>query len=341
MAKAKSPHVSEPFLEPFLQTSFDPAAYLNESLPGLSSALSSGANPAVKLNSVSLSELSSQTQNLLSQLNTQTSRLSNILTQMTDDILRSGGRLAYQVEVLRGETLGLSETLTEGLEHDIAKFVPQGLDTGRVDAIGSPSARKSPESTRAKAAIEAKFNGSEDLVTTPSAPYLSQLRTLTQVRARLESVIKIFGEAMQWTIPPSELSLTSSLISVSAPEPGADSQSREEKGREYAEKLRKEIADLVAGTTPNHDGHEAAMTRIQALRDLAQVWKGTSEEKARVKFVENLAKLADDKQRAMQRDSSTNRQRDARSASPAKQPQSSRFNGPEKSYSLLDRLYLD
>jgi hypothetical protein len=33
--------------------------------------------------------------------------------QLTDEILRSGGRLAYEVEVLRGETIGLSETLTE------------------------------------------------------------------------------------------------------------------------------------------------------------------------------------------------------------------------------------
>src|SRR6202012_2923462 len=72
-------------------------------------------------------DLSSQTQDLLSQLNAHTTRLSAILTQLTDDILRSGGRLAYQVEVLRGETIGLTETLTDGLKDDITRFVPSGV----------------------------------------------------------------------------------------------------------------------------------------------------------------------------------------------------------------------
>lgn len=339
MAGAKSSHVSEPFLQPFLQPSFDPASYLNETLPDLLTASSSTQAPALKLNSVPLAELSSQTQNLLSQLNAQTSRLSNILTQLTDDILRSGGRLAYQVEVLRGETLGLSETLSESLQHDIAKFVPQGLDLDSVDATASPSAARSPESAVSKPVKVGKVLTAEESTSASTPAYLEQLRTLTQVRARLESVIKVFGEAMQWTIPPSELSSMSSLISVSAPEPGADSQSREGKGREYAEKLRKEIADLVAGTTSDDDGHDAAMVRIQALRDLAQVWKGTSEEKARTKFVESLVKLADDSQRARQRDSSSSRQRDGRSVSPRKQPPPR--NGADKTYSILDRLYLD
>lgn len=97
-------------LEPFLQPgAFDAADYLNSTL-----------NP--KLN---LSELSSQTQNLLSQLNAQTSRLTAILTQLTDDILRSGARLAYEVDLLRGEAIGLSEALNEGLQDDIALFVPE------------------------------------------------------------------------------------------------------------------------------------------------------------------------------------------------------------------------
>lgn len=97
-------------LEPFLQPGpFDAADYLNATL-----------NP--KLN---LPELSSQTQNLLSQLNAQTSRLTAVLTQLTDDILRSGARLAYEVDLLRGEAIGLSEALNEGLQNDIALFVPE------------------------------------------------------------------------------------------------------------------------------------------------------------------------------------------------------------------------
>lgn len=281
---AKSQHVSDAFIEPFLRPSFDPATYLNDVLPGLS------AGPAVpasvlKAGTVPLPELYSQTNALVSQLNTHTSRLSNVLTQMTDDILRSGGRLAYQVEVLRGETIGLSETLTESLQNDLATFgttnLPLKSSLDRNDAADP----KSPVTSR---------DGNRTAVTQAAPPaHLAQLRTLSQVRARLDSVIKVFGDAMHWTIPPSEVSLGSSLISVAAPEPGTENQSQEDKGREHAERIRREIADLVAG----NDGYEAAMVRIEALRDLAQVWKGTSEEKARVKFVESLVKLADEKRR--------------------------------------------
>ena len=53
---------------------------------------------------------------------------------------------------------------------------------------------------------------------------------------------------MQWPLAPSELSLASSFISVSAPETGDDndSRSREEKGKAYTEKLKSEINDLLA-----------------------------------------------------------------------------------------------
>lgn len=322
MATARSQHVSEPFLEPFLRQSFDPAAFLNEALPGLSTVGGSGS----RAGAVSLPELSSQTQTLLSQLNAQTSRLLNVLTQLTDDILRSGGRLAYQVELLRGETIGLSETLTESLQQDLARFgIESVLPGGDSLLAGSDSATKSPN--------VAKPPHQNGIPSSTTPEHLTHLRMLAQVRERLDSVIKVFGDAMQWTIPPSEVSIASSLISVSGPEPGADSQSREAKGREYAERVRREIADLVTGLA----GYDAAVARIQALRDLAQVWKGTSEEKARIKFVESLAKLAEDKLKAVQNPSAS-RQRDA---SPRKPGQPLRQNGAESSYSLLDRLYLD
>lgn len=103
---ASETSILEPFLHP---GAFDAAEHLNSTL-----------NPKL-----SLSELSSQTQNLLSQLNAQTSRLTAVLTQLTDDILRSGARLAYEVDLLRGEAIGLSEALNEGLQDDIAHFVPE------------------------------------------------------------------------------------------------------------------------------------------------------------------------------------------------------------------------
>jgi hypothetical protein len=271
----KSAHLTDVALEPFLQPQFDPAEYLNATLPALS--LSTRPKSA---NAASLAALSSQTQDLLSQLNAHTTRLSAILTQLTDDILRSGGRLAYEVEVLRGETIGLNETLTDGLKTDIEKFLPPPVDQP------GPALQDAEE-------------------TTPE--YISDLRTLTTVRSRLDDVIKVFGEAMHWTIPPTEVSLGASLISVSAPEPGTDSASREQKGKDFAASLRSEIADLITGDPDS--GIEKAETRIQALRDLAQVWKGTAEEKARTKFVEGLVRLAEEKQKDIEREKEKNKDR--------------------------------
>ena len=295
----KSTHVSDPALAPFLQTQFDPAEYLNVTLP----SLSLGSRPKTG-NAASLADLSSQTQDLLSQLNAHTTRLSAILTQLTDDILRSGGRLAYEVEVLRGEAIGLTESLTDGLKGDVEKFLQGGL-TLKVESAEDEA--KSPTAGQADAPSaglpQPVSTEAEDI--TPE--YISDLRTLTTVRSRLENVIKVFGEAMHWTIPPTELSLGASLISVSAPEPGTDSASREQKGKEFAASLRSEIADLITGDPEG--GMQKADIRIQALRDLAQVWKGTAEEKARAKFVEGLVKLAEEKQRDIDRERERNKER--------------------------------
>lgn len=50
------------------------------------------------------------------------------------------------------------------------------------------------------------------------------------------------------------------------------------------------------------EGHDAALARVAALRELAEVWKGTAEEKARVRFVEELANLADVRLRELERE---------------------------------------
>ncbi|KAF1977628.1 hypothetical protein BU23DRAFT_550898 [Bimuria novae-zelandiae CBS 107.79] len=307
----KSTHVADPTLAPFLQSQFDPADYLNATLPSISLS-SVSSRPLKQGTSVPLAELSSQTQDLLSQLNAHTTRLSTILTQLTDDILRSGARLAYEVEVLRGETIGLSETLTDGLKEDVEKFAPGGLrldkkqkDDADATSPSSPTG-KIPEEAREAADPTAADPDS----TTPD--YITQLRVLTLVRTRLETIIKVFGEAMQWTLPPSEISLASSLISVSAPDPGTDALTREQKGKEFAASLRAEISDLVTGDPES--GPDAAQTRIQALRDLAVVWKGTAEEKARGKFIEGLVKIVEERQKEIEREKEK-RQRGVRSGS--------------------------
>jgi hypothetical protein len=135
---------------------------------------------------------------------------------------------------------------------------------------------------------------------------------------------------MHWTLPPSEVSLASSLISVSAPEPGSDASSREQKAREFASALRTEITDLITGEEAST---ESALLRIQALRDLAQVWKGTAEEKARIKFVESLVKMAEEKQKALE--NASQRQKGGRSGSVTKAPAQA---SQQKSGGFLDNL---
>jgi len=324
---ARSSYVSDPSLQPFLQPTFDPASFLNLTLPSLSTLSHPTSARATASATANLSELSSQTQSLLSQLNAQASRLTTVLTQLTDDILRSGARLAYEVDVLRGEAIGLSEALNGELRDDIALFATESM---------SPAS-----ATEAQDSETAPLRKSTDHLVSPDInepAYIGQLRTLAHVRQRLESVIKVFGEAMQWTLPPSEVSLTSSLISVSGPEPGADSHSREQKGREFAESLRAEIADLIVTADNRAEGYEAALARISALNDLAQMWKGTAEEKARVRFVESLAKLAEDRLRELERDDGS-RFRDLRTASPRKTAVNNKSGRNETGMGFLDNLH--
>lgn len=319
--KPKSTHVSDPFLQPFLQPSFDPAEYLNSTLPSLAVSSQPSTAKSSSAPAASLSDLSSQTQSLLSQLNAQTSRLTSILTQLTEDILRSGGRLAYEVEVLRGEASGLSETLNEGTKDDVALFW----------STDSPE-NSTAETQDGNPAVAGPTHIAEQPLGSLKEPaYINQLRTFTHVRQRLDSVVKVFGEAMQWSLPPSEVSLTSSFISVSAPEPGADSSRREEKGREFAESIRTEITDLIVSAENRAEGYEAALEQIGALKDLAQVWKGTAEEKARVRFVEGLAKLAEDRLRELERE--------ARTASPRRGAVGRRPAQTQKGAGFLDNLH--
>ena len=321
----RSTHVADPTLAPFLQPQFDPADYLNATLPALSLS-SVAARPLKQGTSVSLAELSSQTQDLLSQLNAQTTRLSTILTQLTDDILRSGARLAYEVEVLRGETTSLTETLEDSLKPHVEKFVPGGI------ALKDPSIATEAQSPSPEDAQQPDAAAEKD----PTNPdYISHLRVLSLVRTRLDAVIKVFGEALHWTLPPSDLSLASNLISVSGPDASADVATREQKGKEFAAALRAEIADLVTGD-PVH-GPDAAQVRIQALRDLAVVWRGTAEEKARSKFVEGLVKIVEERQREAEREKE--KKRGVRTGSTSGSiPKQGQASAPQRSGGFLDNL---
>ncbi|KAL4931114.1 uncharacterized protein BDV17DRAFT_289109 [Aspergillus undulatus] len=284
----------------YTNPTFDPVDFLNDSLPPLALQSQSSSSQSLQppshqqLRPVNLPELSTRVQSLLSQTNAQNIRHSTTLTSLTDDILRSGNRLAYEVEVLRGETITLSELVGEGLAGEIGRFTVAGGD-------GATDDDKERE-VEAERETETETNGPETAlneektkkITEPE--YITNLRTLNQVRARLEEVVQTFGDAMEWPLPPSETSITSSFISVSAPEPGPDAHSREEKGQEVAAKLRGEITELLDG----EGGIEAANRRIEALRTLVNVWRGTAEEKARLRFVEGLGKIVEERRRVLQ-----------------------------------------
>ncbi|KAK8923304.1 hypothetical protein H634G_10385 [Metarhizium anisopliae BRIP 53293] len=308
----RSAHTADDFLHDFLDASFDPAAYLNATLPPLASRQAS-SQPA---GAVPLAELSAQAQTLLSQLNAQTTRLSNTLTQLTDDILRSGSRLAYEVELLRGETLGLSEMLHETLKEDIEVFVPGGLQPHhetRKEATRRGEADEDKDGVEASPppADAAAATGAND---SSDPEYIKQLQTLTLVRSRLESVIQTFGDAMDFTFPPSEVSVSSGFLSVSAPEPGSEQQSSEEKGQQVLRKLRDEIAGFLQQSDDPIQGIERAAARIEELKELSVVWKGTAEEKGRSKFIESLAKMVEDRHRDLVREMDQAARREGRAA---------------------------
>ncbi|KAH6990582.1 hypothetical protein BKA56DRAFT_610184 [Ilyonectria sp. MPI-CAGE-AT-0026] len=304
----KSAHTSDEFLQDFLDPSFDAAQFLNSTLPPLQQRSVPGRSGSEV---APLAELSTQAQALISQLNAQTSRLSTTLTQLTDDILRSGSRLAYEVELLRGETLSLTEMMNETLQDDIKKFVPGGLqeaaeakNTTAVSAATKDDKGTAP-TTPAKG-VDGIPDGSDD------PEYIKQLQTLTLVRARLDSVIKTFGDAMEFVFPPSELSVSSSFLSVSAPEPGSQQQSSEDKGQEVLKKLKEEISELLTKSEDPVEGIEKAAQRIEQLKELTAVWKNTAEEKGRNKFIEGLAKMVEDRHRELVKDMEQTVKRDGK-----------------------------
>lgn len=285
----------------YADPSFDAVKYLNDTLPPLTLA-SSQPHASRAPGSVSLTELSSLLQSALSQINTQNVQFVNTLTQVTDEILRCGGRLAYEVEVLRGEAIGLSDALTDTLAQEIKQFVPGGIsvDEAKPGDDEDETAAVTPGRDDAGSGTEEKDEKTNDEHRPQDPSYMAQLRMLSHVRSRLEDVVQVFGDAMEWPLPPSEVSLASSFITVSAPSASNDSHSREEKGQEVARHLRAEVLALLDSDGGTLAGVEAATKRVEALRTLAAVWSGSAEEKARVRFVDSLAKTVEDRRRTLE-----------------------------------------
>lgn len=290
-----NPHLTDPNLRPVVSPSFSPTDYLNATLP--STRISKQQHTAP-----SLSAVASQTQSHLSALNAQTLRLTSTLTGLTDEILRTGSRLAYEVELLRGEALSLADTLSSrGDLHDsIIKFVPGGLDS----AIPLPEASQLSPNNRhnGQEPVLPQANSAQhqlqDPITEPSAKEpeaLPRLRTLLHVRAQLQTVIQRFNLALSFPLPPSLLTTTaSSLISVNPPNQDPDLES---KGLAALSRLRQEVLDLLADAEGRGGGADRARERVAELRELCAIWKGTGEEKTRTKWVDGLEQMVDDEAR--------------------------------------------
>jgi hypothetical protein len=306
---------------------FDPVDFLNETLPTLS--LSSQSQTAKTSRSTQIQTSSTETLGLLSSLNAINIRSSTELTTLTDEIIRSGNRLAYEVEVLRGDVNGFHELLTEAFREDIAHFVTQ--EAANQDRAMPKDGENGTPATRSD-----------------EPDFMTRLRLLGKVKSRLESVITVFGEAMKWPVPPSEVS-GASLIAITAPELGMQSSEEDDKAHEALKRIRNEVADLINSDGGNYAGLEKANARVELYRQLATLWKGTAEEKSRTKFVENLAKMVEDRKKALDARGARNARSDssARSSSATGRPKGGNEGGGAAAglfrnlQRLKDDLYLD
>lgn len=286
-----NPYLTDPSLRPFLSPSFSPLDYLNTALP--SPTATRQQQPTH-----SLSAIASQTQSHISTLNAQTTRLSAALTSLTDDILRTSSRLAYEVELLRGEALSLADSLSSrgDLDESIRRFVPHGLDK----ASQPPESPHPPSKTRhsSQGQIPPLRSNAQDNPPNPETSFanepeaLPQLRILMHVRAQLQAVIQRFNLALSFPFPPSLLTTaTSSLISVNPPNQDPDLES---KGQAALSRLRQEVLDLLTDAEGRGGGADRARERVGELREICEIWKGTGEEKARLKWLEGLELAVDD-----------------------------------------------
>lgn len=264
------------------KSQFDCVDFLNDTLPVLN--LSSQTQNSKTSRSTQIQSATTDSLALISSLNAVNVRSSSELTALTDEIIRSGNRLAYEVEVLRGDANGFHELLAETLRDEISQFVKDRVTT-----------------THETLPVHSGVDGDETVqlpVSNDEPDFMTRLRLLGKMKARLDSVITIFGEAMKWPVPPSEVS-GASLISVSAPELGIQSSEEDDKAREILKAIRGEISDLMGLEGNGYAGLEAASRKVEEYRQLAMVWKGTGEEKSRLKFVESLAKLVEDRKKVL------------------------------------------
>lgn len=283
-------HLTDPLLQPFLSPTFSPIAYLNSTLPPFPPSKPSQTASTSRPPPLNLSALTTQTQSQIAALSARTATFTDTLTALTDDILRCSSRLTYEVELLRGEAVGLVEAMTSAdgeLGIAIQNFIPNGLEAS--DQTTQPTAENealSPQKPRTGDALASYKEPAEE---GQAKQAIERLRTLQHVRSLLQQTTQTFNSALSFPLPPSLLAPASaSLIAINPPSSDPDA---EEKGQAALLNLKREIADLLESA----EGLKTARERIAGLREVSGVWKGTGEEKARMKVVEGLEGMLEER----------------------------------------------
>ncbi|KAF3935900.1 hypothetical protein ABW20_dc0103944 [Dactylellina cionopaga] len=283
--------LSDPTLQPFLSDSFSPSAYLNSTLPPLSAtSVISSSSPAV-----SLQALHSTATSLLSNLDIHLNRLQSNLSTLTDEILRATPRLSYELQVLRSDVISLADTLSSTRARQLTDCL---ADVSLDDSPGTGD-----EGETENAVSNRRKSEATGTTTTGKPQVLKRLETLTLVRRHLEDVIKVFGEAMEWTLTdtqrisiPLPTTTTSSLGAYippsRSPSPGVmegrrrlnqSNHSNNNSNNTGSDKFTDEISYLLL-----NEEVDKATQKVEDLAKLCEVWKNTSEYDARLRFVENL-----------------------------------------------------
>lgn len=207
----------------------------------------------------------------------------------------------YEVEVLRGDALSLCESFSQSgeLHSAISCFVSQETEDSATSSVKLqtmiPPLRnnvKLPDHDVDSSQVSRTSQPADD-----SEPPMAALRTLLRVRALLTQVTRIFSLALSWPMPPSLLSASSALVAVSAPV----DPTLEEKGQTACNQIRQDILALLKEgdkLEDGKDGAERAVERVKELRVCLGLWKGTGEEKARIRFVNGLEKMVEERMRS-------------------------------------------
>ncbi|KAF3918638.1 hypothetical protein AA313_de0204385 [Arthrobotrys entomopaga] len=303
MAPSPPSLLADPLLQPFLSDSFSPSAYLNSTLPPLSTTSVISASS----NTVSLQTLHSTATDLLTSLDVHLNRLQSTLSTLTDEILRATPRLSYELQVLRSDVISLADTLSSTRTRQLTECLADvslqdsGAGAATAPAPGTPSNINANDDSHDESKDRRKPSAATSTTASGKPQVLKRLETLVLVRRQLEDVIKVFGEAMAWTLTdtqktgiPLPTTATSSLGAYippsRSPSPGIiDGRKRSPQNSgpsamaAGSDKFTDEISYLLL-----NEEVDKATEKVEELAKLCDVWKNTSEYDARLRFVENL-----------------------------------------------------